>query len=138
MDRLIFLMLAFFVYSFGFGQHNLSLDIEGVSSDNGNVCVAVYKNQDSFLKFDKVFKIGSEKALKGHTLVQINDLPSGEYAVAIFHDENGNKKLDTNFMGIPKETVAFSKGKMKMFGPPRFDECSFKIASHTKLTIDLN
>lgn len=134
-QKLIFLAITFLACSVGFGQHKLSLEIEGVPSNSGNVCVAVYENQDSFLKFDKVFKIGSEKAVKGNTHIEINDIPSGEYAVAIFHDENGNQKLDTNFMGIPKETVAFSKGKMKMFGPPKFDECMFKIVSHTNLHI---
>ena len=30
-------------------------------------------------------------------------LPEGEYAISLFHDENENKELDTNFIGIPKE-----------------------------------
>jgi uncharacterized protein (DUF2141 family) len=136
-EKSLLLLIVLLIFSFGFGQHKLSLDIKGVSSDNGNVCVAIYQDQNSFLKFDKVFKIGSEKAVKGSTHIEIDDIPVGEYAVAIFHDENGNKKLDTNFMGIPKEAIAFSRGKMKMFGPPRFDECAFEIVSNTNIRIDL-
>jgi uncharacterized protein (DUF2141 family) len=26
-------------------------------------------------------------------------VPPGQYAVAVFHDENGNGKMDTNFIG---------------------------------------
>ena len=30
-------------------------------------------------------------------------LPHGEYAISLFVDSNGNKKIDKNFLGIPKE-----------------------------------
>lgn len=137
-EKVILSLLFFFSCFLGFTQHTLSLDIEGVGSNNGNVCVALYQDKDSFLDYDKVFKIDSEKAVKGHMRIEMDDIPDGEYAVAIFHDENGNKKLDTNFMGIPKEAYAFSKGKVKMFGPPKFDECNFSITSDTEIRIEIN
>ncbi|HDZ04649.1 hypothetical protein LCGC14_0354590 [marine sediment metagenome] len=121
----------------GFAQHNLSLNIEGVASEDGNICFAIYNDEGSFLKFDKVYKSGSEKAVKGKTAVNITDLPDGDYAIAIFHDANGNKNLDTNMLGIPKEQIAFSKGKMKMFGPPKFDECVFTFNSNMEMNISL-
>ncbi len=134
-QKVILSLLLFFISFLGFSQHKLSLEIGGVSSNNGNVCVALYQDKDSFLNFDKVFKVGSHKAVMGNMHVEIDDIPIGEYAVAIFHDENGNKKLDTNFMGIPKEAYAFSRGKVKIFGPPKFDECNFSITSDTEIGI---
>ena len=134
-EKVILLSLLFFTCFLGLSQHKLSLEIEGVSSDNGNVCVALYQDKDSFLNFERVFKTGSEKAIKGNMQIEIDDIPIGEYAVAIFHDENGNKKLDTNFMGVPKEAYAFSRGKVKMFGPPKFDECNFEIKRDTEIGI---
>jgi len=119
-------------------QHNLSLNINGVTSEKGNICFAIYTNENSFLKFDKVYKSGSEKAVKGNTAFNITDLPEGDYAIAIFHDANGNKNLDTNVLGIPKEQIAFSKGKMKMFGPPKFEECVFTLNSNMEMNIRLN
>lgn len=119
-------------------QHNLSLNVDGVESEKGNICFAVYTDQNSFLKFDRVYKSGSEKAVKGHTAIEISDLPDGDYAIAIFHDANGNKNLDTNMLGIPKEQIAFSKGKMKMFGPPKFDECVFTLNSNMEMKIMLH
>ena len=70
-------------------------------------------------------------------MVKINDVPAGTYAIAVFHDENGNNELDTNMFGVPKEPVAFSKAKMKLFGPPKFDECQFQVSSDTELIIYL-
>ena len=52
------------------------------------------------------------------------NLPSGQYAVAIVHDENGNSKLDT-FAGIPKEGIGFSRNPSFSFGPPSFDKVVF-------------
>ncbi|WP_339840595.1 DUF2141 domain-containing protein [uncultured Maribacter sp.] len=136
--RKLFLLFVFvFVSNVISAQHNLSLNIDGVASEKGNICFAIYTNESSFLKFDKVYKSGSEKAVKGNTAFNITDLPDGDYAIAIFHDANGNKNLDTNILGIPKEQIAFSKGKMKMFGPPKFDECVFTFDSNMEMKINL-
>jgi len=134
-------LLVFFVLAFMskgvFAQHNLSLNIAGVASEEGNICFAVYTDEGSFLKFDNVYKSGSEKALKGKTVFDIKDLPDGEYAIAIFHDANSNNSLDTNVLGIPKEQIAFSIGKMKMFGPPKYRECAFTLNSNMEMNIRL-
>lgn len=116
-------------------QHTLKMEIKGVTSAQGQVSAALYPDQNSFLKFDKVFKSVSVKAVKGVTALTIKDIPDGNYAVAVFHDKNGNGKLDTNFLGIPTEPVAFSNAKMKTFGPPKFNECAFPIKKDTEITI---
>ncbi|APQ17559.1 DUF2141 domain-containing protein [Maribacter hydrothermalis] len=138
-NRNFFLLLILAMLSNAISaQHNLSLTIDGVPSDKGTICYAVYTTENSFLNFDKVYKSGSEKAVKGSTAFSISNLPDGDYAIAIFHDENGNQNLDTNMFGIPKEQVAFSKGKMKMFGPPKFGECVFSFNTSMEMNISLN
>lgn len=132
-----FAFLLFCLPILGLSQNQISVDIHDVPSSEGKISVAVYNNADGFLKFDKVFKCDSIIAQKGITKIFINDLPKGEYALAIFHDENGNDKLDTNWLGIPKEKVAFSKAKMKTFGPPGFKECAFKLESDMAIAISL-
>ena len=37
-------------------------------------------------------------------------LPPGDYAVAAFHDADGNGELGTNILGIPTEGYGFSNG----------------------------
>lgn len=120
-----------------FSQNTLSVHVHNVLSDKGDVNVAVYNSDASFLSFDEVYTTGTEAAHNGLVTLQIEDLPSGEYALAVFHDENGNGKLDTNWLGIPKEKVAFSKGKMKTFGPPKYQECAFRITSDYEIDISL-
>ena len=107
-------------------QHSLSVEVIGVKNSQGNINIAIYNSSEDFLKFDKVYKTDSIEAQSGITKILIEDLPIGSYALAIFHDENGNDELDTNWLGIPREAVGFSKAKMKTFGPPSFKDCLFE------------
>lgn len=135
--KVAFLIILGTIPNLILAQHNLSLKVGGVASNVGDICYAVYTNESSFLKFDQVFKSGSQKAVQGETNIQIMDLPEGSYAVAIFHDENGNQHLDTNMIGVPKEEIAFSKGKMKIFGPPKFNECAFTLNTNMEMIITM-
>jgi delta 1-pyrroline-5-carboxylate dehydrogenase len=66
------------------------------------------------------------------------DLPPGIYAVSLYEDSNGNHKLDRNLVGIPKEPVGVSGKPSRRFGPPRFDECSFRVGQTVQtITIGL-
>ena len=49
----------------------------------------------------------------------------GTYAVSVFHDENSNGKLDTNFIGMPKEGVGASNNASGHMGPPKFSAAAF-------------
>ena len=52
----------------------------------------------------------------------------GIYAVSVFHDENSNGKLDTSFLGIPREGVGASNGARGHLGPPKFDAAAFQFS----------
>jgi len=60
--------------------------------------------------------------------VRFRNLPSGDYALSIIHDENANGKLDT-FAGIPREGFGFSGNPRIRFGPPKFDEARFTVTA---------
>ncbi len=119
----------------GFSQNTLTVNAENVVSSDGYIAVGVYAKADDFLKEGKAFAGTFETSKKGTTTITIPNLPDGTYAISIFHDGNGNKILDTNFLGIPKESCAFSNAKMKTFGPPNFEECHFVLAGDYTITI---
>ncbi|AQR75943.1 hypothetical protein BXU08_15550 [Sphingomonas sp. LM7] len=58
--------------------------------------------------------------------IRFEDLPPGDYAVAVIHDANANAKLDT-MLGIPKEGFGFSRNPGIGFGPPRFAAARFAV-----------
>ena len=133
--RLLFILLL--LPLIGSSQNKLTVQVVGVSSDSGHIMVAVYDKADGFLKKGKALMGVRAKAVSGTTELQINDLPEGQYALAIYHDENGNGELDTNWLGIPKEPIGFSNSKMKAFGPPGFKDCAFLFKTDKQIQISL-
>lgn len=51
--------------------------------------------------------------------------PGAEYAVAAFHDENGNDDLDRGVFGIPTEGTGASNDARGFMGPPRWEHARF-------------
>lgn len=60
-------------------------------------------------------------------MLTFQGLPRGDYAIAVIHDENNNKKLDT-FVGVPREGFGFSRNPPVSFGPPRFSAARFTLS----------
>jgi uncharacterized protein (DUF2141 family) len=66
-------------------------------------------------------------------------LPPGRYGVSVFHDRNGNRKLDTNFLGIPTESSGSSRDAPARLGPPKFKDAVVTIGTDpVALSIRLN
>jgi uncharacterized protein (DUF2141 family) len=59
--------------------------------------------------------------------VVFSDVPTGQYAVRLFHDLNGNGELDTNPFGIPTEPFAFSNNARGSFGPASWQQAVFTL-----------
>ncbi len=67
--------------------------------------------------------------------VRITGLAPGGYAVAIFHDENRNEKLDV-MLGIPREGFGFSRNPVVRFGAPKFRQVRIDLgAGFTRETV---
>jgi len=79
------------------------------------------------------------KIRKTEARCDFEDIPPGTYALAVFHDENMNGKLDTNWLGIPKEGYAFSNDVKALLAAPSFSDASFQYDGGTlDLTIRLH
>lgn len=69
--------------------------------------------------------------------VRFDSLPPGPKAVRLFHDENENADLDTNFFGIPSEGYGFSNNPRSRFGAPSFEDQLFEHRVDTTIAISL-
>lgn len=118
-------------------QNRLQIDVEGVEASEGEIQVALYTHEKGFLSMEGVFRADSVKATKGTTRISMDDLPTGTYALAIFHDRNSNKRLDTNWIGVPREPLGFSNARMRTFGPPTFEDCMMHLREDAHITIRL-
>jgi uncharacterized protein (DUF2141 family) len=106
----------------------LTIDIANVKKDEGVVMLAIH-NRDNFLKERVLERV---VAASGANLKITIDLPQGDYAVAVYQDKNQNKRLDTNFVGIPQEPYAFSNNARPKLRAPNFDEAKIGLWEQTK------
>ena len=63
------------------------------------------------------------------------NIARGMYAISVFHDKNDNKKMDTNFVGIPKEPTGMSNGAKAFFGPPKYKDAKFMVEANVVMPI---
>lgn len=107
------------------GAADLTIEIEDVKSADGALMVALYASPDTFLK--QPAKATGARAAAGSSKIVFKDLAEGEYAFAVYHDANGNGKMDKNLIGIPTEDYAFSNNALGKMGPPKFDAAKFAV-----------
>jgi uncharacterized protein (DUF2141 family) len=66
-------------------------------------------------------------------------LPPGSYALSVLQDMNGNRKLDTNFIGIPTEASGSSNDAPAKWSAPKFKDAVFTVGTEpVSLSITLN
>jgi uncharacterized protein (DUF2141 family) len=104
---------------------DLTIHVDNVQSASGHIMLALYDGAASFLK--RPARTASVPASAGSTTIVLKDLAPGDYGFALYHDANGNGKLDTNPMGIPIEPLAFSNDAQGRMGPPAFDAVKLAV-----------
>jgi uncharacterized protein (DUF2141 family) len=105
---------------------SITTRVAGLRSNNGQVGCSLYNSAKGYPK-DPSAALESRFCPidKNASLCAFRPVPAGTYAIACFHDENGNGKLDTGIFGIPKEGVCASNGATGTLGPPSFQDAKF-------------
>ncbi|GAB3940452.1 hypothetical protein GCM10028805_02280 [Spirosoma harenae] len=110
---------------------NLIVEVQNVKTLKGSVFFALFKSGDSFPNGKPVD--GKKVDANAHNVRASFSLDPGEYAVAVFHDENGNGQLDKKIFGIPKEPYGFSNNFRPKMSAPKFKDCQFTIDGSEKM-----
>lgn len=110
------------------GQATLHVRVSGMRSPNGNITITIYPD-DAAHFLDGKFKLARQKVpVTLPATTACFALPaSSAYAVALFHDENGDGHLNTNTLGIPTEGAGFSNNPTLYFGPPSLEKVRFML-----------
>lgn len=115
-------------------QNKLKIEITNVASEDGQIILAIYnsaENYDKRIAFQEV-KIQP----KVDSVIFETNVPDGEYLVMLVHDINNNGKLDTTFIGMPKEPVGLSNYEGKGI-PGKFKKHKFSVKDDTSIIIPL-
>ncbi len=110
------------------GKDTLTIYAGNFSSDSGRAVVRLFRNEDDLPT--KAFMEATGSIRDGKSVMIFADIPFGEYAAILYHDENSNSTLDHNFLGLPKEPMGFSNGwNLTIFsGMPNFSKLKFEFS----------
>jgi uncharacterized protein (DUF2141 family) len=132
MINLVRIVLFVLVTLFGHAQEKgnaIEVKIHRIDNQNGHMLIGLYDSEDTWLKNPARVTIG--KIIDGKSVSSFVNIPDGTYAISVFHDENEEGKLATNFLGIPKEDAGSSNSAPATFGPPKWEEAKFEVKGGT-------
>jgi uncharacterized protein (DUF2141 family) len=139
-NRLLLCCLAFcsMGYTLKAQSCTLNVTLTSVHSGKGKVMLALFRQAEGFpSSHEKAFKLMQAPARQGDLRVSFPALPAGTYALAVYHDENADGKLNTNMLGIPKEGYAFSNNVRPKFSAPDFQDAAFSVDASTVITLQV-
>jgi uncharacterized protein (DUF2141 family) len=117
----------------------LTVVAQGVRNSKGAVGVLVFNSPTGWPdQVSATLRKKSMPAIPGDTEVTLSDLPAGDYAVVVLHDENENEKLDRGPLGIPIEQWGMSNNPNYVLTAPSFESARFHLASTERLYIQLH
>ncbi|MEM8813745.1 MAG: DUF2141 domain-containing protein [Pseudomonadota bacterium] len=102
----------------------LTVMLSGIEDRGGKLIVIVFDDQAAYRAYDPMRAAGyaEQDATVGSMSFTFNDLVTGPYAIAAFHDENGNNDLDMDG-GLPKEGYGIS-GAGNPYEKPSFENAA--------------
>lgn len=137
-NRLLFFVLFAISYQFGYGQSaNLTIIVKGIQNPVGTMNFAVYDDAENYDQSKDYYAGESIKVESLEFVYVFKDIAYGNYAISLFHDEDENDELNTNWIGFPKELFGFSNDAKAKMGPPDFEDASFEVNGDMELIINL-
>ncbi len=112
------------------GAETLAITVAGIEPVQGRVYVGLHRapGTDEAFPSPQTMIAGSWRLAHGPDVRFVfSDLVAGRYAVAVFHDANGNEQLDADLLGIPSEPTGFSNDARGFVGPPSFDKAALQV-----------
>ena len=119
----------------------IHVKVLNIKNSVGNVACALFESPAGFPReyLRHATNIMAIKIRDAQAHFCFLDIPPGTYALAAVHDENMNGKLDTNWLGVPKEGYGFSNNAKAVLSAPSFSAATFIYDGETlELTITLH
>lgn len=130
----LFLAIAFLLSTFYMIAQDKSSSTDGttitvtvpVPGIGGSLIAGLY-NEETFMKAAPLQ--GQESDVnEGYASVTFTNVQPGTYAISLYHDKNGNKIMDFEPNGMPKEMYGVSNNPMS-YGPPQWSEAKFEVGT---------
>jgi uncharacterized protein (DUF2141 family) len=112
----------------------IAVEMTGFRSDKGKALVALFRSAEGFPdQPGRAVRRVPVVIRKRKARAVLSGLPPGPYAVAVLHDEDGNRKMKSGFLGRPAEGYGASRDARGRFGPPKFDDARLTLRARQTL-----
>lgn len=115
---------------------DITVKVTGFKNEKGTALVYLWTGQAGFPSDPSKAVQTKNVPIKDSAVTVTFSADPGTYAVSVTHDENGNGKMDTGFMGKPKEGYGASNNPQNKMSAPSFDQCKFTLDASGK-TVDI-
>jgi uncharacterized protein (DUF2141 family) len=138
MKILSFLLLFHLCNLFQTESGEIKMIVNSTKTNSGVIRVLLFNQADGFPEDPKkAFKALSIPVKNFSAQTTIPNLPTGNYAISVFHDEDEDGIFKKNSIGLPIDRYGFSNNPTLFFGPPSFSKC--KVALGNKpITVEIN
>ena len=117
----------------------LAVSVGNARSDNGSIRCGLYASPSGFGEPGREFRGAVAPIRNGQATCVFRGIPSGQYAVALFHAEQNQTRMTTGMFGKPQEGYGFSRNPSSAFGPPGFESAAFEYkGGNLNLPVRLN
>ena len=100
----------------------------GFSSHDGFLRVAVFDSPEFWPEDKDNALLALTFPVDGDVVtIDLSELSPGYYAIAAFHDKDGDAVFDRGLFGVPKERYGFSNGARSSTGPPDYEDALFLV-----------
>lgn len=100
---------------------------------NGTIHLALYSESKQWPDSKKAYqRLTLEVKQQNTAQISIAQLPAGTYSIAAFLDENGNHKIDQNWVGIPTEAYGYSNSARPKYREATWSEAAFQVSGNAK------
>ncbi len=113
----------------------LTVNVDGVNAQGGNIGVMIFRSAKGWPEDNAAaYKAVVVPAHSGTVVVRVT-LPEGEYAIAVGHDVNVNRKVDRNWFGKPTEQWGMSNNPRAHMRAPDFAKAEFELNANEEIHI---
>jgi len=110
------------------GAGQLIVKISGLRNHTGELFVSLFSGREGFPDDPDMALINRHQPITGDSgNIVFDDLPYGDYAISLLHDENLDGRMNTSIVGAPREGFGFSGNPKSKMGPPEYDETRFLL-----------
>jgi uncharacterized protein (DUF2141 family) len=110
----------------------LTVQVAGVRPATGEVAITVYPD-DKRRFLAKGGKLARQRVKAAAAVRACFWVPQGSYAVAVYHDEDGDRDFDRTFVGLPAEGFGFSNDPETKTGLPPLSAVRFRVGAGERL-----